>query len=120
MGGASFGGDGFCTGGPGLLSGGDGAAPSGGLNEEALGLKLKEAAAGFILKDGLSSEGGVGEALSAWSSQESPIAKRAVKSCLNNAVAAGSSVCKVQPAPALYLPLVQIRRNKNTRTHVKE
>ena len=99
MGGAAFGGDGFCTGGPGLLSGGDGAAPSGGLNEEALGLKLKEAAAGFILKDGLSSEGGVGEALSAWSSQESPITKEAVGKRLNVDVGSGSTVYNVQPAP---------------------
>lgn len=90
----------MCTGGPALFSGGDGVAPSGGLNEEAPGLKLKEAAAGFILKDdGLSSEGGVGEALSAWSSQESPITKEAVGKRLNVDVGSGSTVYNVQPAP---------------------
>lgn len=56
--GSSFGGDGLGTGGPALFSVGD-------LNEEAPGLKLNDAAAGFILKDGLPSVAGSGEALSA-------------------------------------------------------
>lgn len=66
MGGSAFAGDGLGTAGLALFSVGDGDAASGGLKEEAPGLKLKEAAAGFILKDdGLPSVAGTGEILSA-------------------------------------------------------
>lgn len=64
--GSSFAGGGFGTTGASLFSAGGGDAASGGLKEEAPGLKLKEAAAGFILKDdGLLSARGAGGGVSA-------------------------------------------------------
>jgi hypothetical protein len=65
-GGSSFAGDGFEAGGTTSFFVGATDAAAGGLNEEAPGLKLKDAAAGFILKDdGVLSDVGAGGMLSA-------------------------------------------------------